>query len=90
MNTDLTYRLSGGRRRPHRPKAPLLSDPELAIPNFRQDSVVFIQAKQVLSTQRGPEAIQIRLEMLVQYSKCKTQRLLNQHFEKLIKCQVSF
>ena len=52
--------------------------------------MLFVKAQQVLSTGGGPEAIQIRLEMLVQYSKCKTQRLLNQHFEKLIKCQVSF
>lgn len=47
-------------------------------------------AAPLLSTPASPEVIQSRLGTLVQYSKCKTWRLLNQHFEKLIKCQVSF
>lgn len=47
-------------------------------------------AASLLSTSANPEVIQSRLGTLVQYSKCKTWRLLNQHFEKLIKCQVSF
>lgn len=47
-------------------------------------------AAPLLSTPASPELIQSRLGTLVQYSKCKTWRLLNQHFEKLIKCQVSF
>lgn len=66
-------------------RSPILSDPELVILKFRQDSIMFIKTEQVLPTLAGPI-----IEMLVQYSKCKTLRLLNQHFEKLIKCQVSF
>lgn len=52
--------------------------------------MVPVKPEQALFVSAGPEAVQIRLEMLVQYSKCRTQRLLNQRFEKLIKCQISF